>query len=97
MLVYNLTQRDVIYKGRKIPPNGGSLEFSGMDFIPTRDRELEGAKVLAFGKLPRWWRPMRPAPVPAPEAVPAPNRVTITVADNIEVTDKVLVTPYKKK
>lgn len=97
MLIYNLTQRDVVYKGRKIPPNGGSLEFGDMSFIPTRDLELETAKVLAFGKLPRWWSPVRPEPAPVPVATPAPRRITITVADNIKVTDKVSVSSYKKK
>lgn len=57
MLVFNLTAQELNYKGRKIPPNGGSLNYSELDkgFIPDRDRELEKKKVLAFGSLPYWW------------------------------------------
>lgn len=55
MLVYNLTKDEVTYKGRKIPPNGGSVDFLELTFIPNRDRELETNRVLAFGYLPPWW------------------------------------------
>lgn len=55
MLVFNLTGGEVTYKGRKIPPHGGSVDFRDLTHIPTRDRELETAKVLAFGSLPAWW------------------------------------------
>jgi hypothetical protein len=55
MLVFNLTGGEVTYKGRKIPPHGGSVDFRDLTHIPTRDRELETAKVLAFGALPAWW------------------------------------------
>lgn len=55
MLVYNLTKDEVTYKGRKIPPNGGCVDFLDLTFIPNRDRELETKKVLAFGCLPTWW------------------------------------------
>lgn len=58
MLVFNLTAQELNYKGRKIPPNGGSLNYPELDkgFIPDRDRALEKKKVLAFGSLPYWWK-----------------------------------------
>lgn len=55
MLVFNLTAGPVYYRGRPIPPDGGSLEFSDMSYVPTRDMALEANKVLSFGKLPDWW------------------------------------------
>lgn len=55
MIVFNLSKSEITYKGRKIAPEGGSTEFPELSFIPTRDRELEAAKVLAFGELPKWW------------------------------------------
>lgn len=55
MRVFNLTSEEVTYKGRKIPPNGGSIDYLDLTFIPNRDRELEAGKVLAFGCLPPWW------------------------------------------
>ena len=58
MLVFNLTQKDLIYRGRSIPPNGGSLNYPELDKgqVPARDRKLEKAHVLAFGILPFWWK-----------------------------------------
>lgn len=55
MLVFNLTDKGVVYKGKHIPPNGGSVEISNLSFIPNRDLALQDAKVLAFGQLPKWW------------------------------------------
>lgn len=55
MRVYNLSNKEVTYKGKRVPPNGGSVEITGLSFIPDRDRALETAKILAFGKLPNWW------------------------------------------
>lgn len=55
MLVFNLTAGPVYYRGRPIPPDGGSLEFADMSYVPTRDMALQENKVLAFGKLPDWW------------------------------------------
>jgi hypothetical protein len=53
--VYNLTAAEVTYKGRRIPPNGGCVDFKDLAFVPNRDLELQDAKVLAFGSLPHWW------------------------------------------
>lgn len=95
MFVYNLTQSPVVYKGKPIPPNGGSLEFRDMDFIPTRDRELETAKVLSFGSLPRWWKSKTAPKVEA--AQPAPKqKVFITMETPVDVTEKTMPS-YKKK
>lgn len=84
MLVYNLTEAELNYKGKKIPPNGGSVNMPDLTFIPDRDRALESSKVLAFGKLPKWWtieqalKAAAAAPAPKVAAVVAqpgvPNR-----------------------
>jgi len=109
MFVFNLTQHDVVYKGKKIPPNGGSLEFRDMDFIPTRDRELEAAKVLSFGALPRWWTSARAAKtVPMTAVVIKPNvpningdvfpeKLVVTMDVPVEVTDKASFSMSTKK
>jgi len=55
MRVYNLTTDVVVYKGRQIPPNGESLEFGDLSFVPNRDLALENARVISFGRLPDWW------------------------------------------
>lgn len=70
MLVYNLTSKPIHYRGRPIPPNGGSRDYQDLDdggYIPNRDLKLETDKVLAFGKLPDWWaaqQAMKAAEVP---------------------------------
>ncbi len=82
MLVYNLTSNEVHYMGRPIPPNGGSLEFPSMTYVPTRDLALQKNKVLAFGSLPAWWnflveskleRQPNPAPPIPQKAIEAPE------------------------
>jgi hypothetical protein len=56
MNVYNLTNKQITYRGKDIPVSG-CLNYPELDtFIPTRDMELEKKKVLAFGELPLWWR-----------------------------------------
>jgi hypothetical protein len=56
MKVYNLTTKAITYRGKDIPVSG-FLNYPELDkFIPDRDKDLETKKVLAFGKLPLWWR-----------------------------------------
>jgi hypothetical protein len=59
MLVFNLTEKELKFRGKPIPPNGGSNNYPELDpprgFIPNRDRKLEAQKVIAFGQLPKWW------------------------------------------
>ena len=113
MFVYNLTQGPVVYRGKPIPPNGGSLEFRDMDFIPTRDRELETAKILAFGSLPRWWVAARAAKPAAPAVKVSavvtqpgppnrngdvfPEKLVVTMDAPVEVTDKASFSMSTKK
>jgi hypothetical protein len=56
VLVYNLSKKELYYRGRPIPANGGSLEYPDMKYVPTRDMKLQDDKVLAFGQLPTWWK-----------------------------------------
>jgi hypothetical protein len=56
MRVFNLSPQEVTYKGRRIPPNGGSAEFPTLSFIPDRDLALQEARILSFGSLPKWWK-----------------------------------------
>lgn len=66
MRVFNLTTEPHFFKGKVIPANGGYLDIQ-MSFIPDRDRELETAKILAFGSLPAWWIAKHAEPAPAPK------------------------------
>ncbi len=91
MLVYNLTDRDVCYMGRVIPPHGGFVDVHGLKTVPDRDRRLEQQKILSFGFLPLWWTveqqrkratapakpPQPPAPPPPAAAEPAPAPVEV--------------------
>jgi hypothetical protein len=98
MRVFNLTQTDLRFHKKTIPPNGGSDEFPELDkgFIPDRDRELQTAKVISFGGLPKWWlleQQAKKAAVAhlAAVAVPAPAPIKLTVAEphvvlNVEPT-----------
>lgn len=56
MLVYNLSKKELYYRGRPIAANGGSREYPDMKYVPTRDMKLQDDKVLAFGHLPSWWK-----------------------------------------
>jgi hypothetical protein len=78
MRVFNLTDQRVDYRGKLIPPYG-SEEYD-LDFIPDRDRQLEKAKMLAFGALPKWWRKPEPKPDPLKAAV---NLVTDFVKEEL--------------
>lgn len=55
MRVFNLTRSTITYRGKPVPPNGGSSEFPDLDVVPPRDMELQDKKVLSFGSLPSWW------------------------------------------
>ena len=68
MRVYNVTQGEITYRGKKIPPNGGSVEFQDITFIPNRDLALQDAKMLAFGSLPKWWKVEQALKTKAPVA-----------------------------
>ena len=106
MLVYNLTNGEVTYKGKKVPPNGGSVNIPDLSFIPNRDLELEKARILAFGSLPRWWaveqalKTTVAAPVPVVELPPmkAPEKkIVITTEAPVEVEDKSSVSAFNKR
>ena len=55
MLVFNLTDRALDYRGIKLKANGGSYNYRDMTFVPDRDLALVQSKVLSFGALPQWW------------------------------------------
>ena len=110
MRVYNVSTHEVTYKGKNIPPNGGSAEFK-MDFIPNRDLALQDAKVLAFGALPKWWKleqalqttvtvsatVMKPgAPNQNGDVFPE-KKIVITTDAPVEVLDKVSVSMSTKR
>lgn len=105
MRVYNLSSKEVVYKGKKIPPNGGSVEVQGMTFIPNRDLALQEARVLAFGKLPKWWEMDKAlmtaaAPTPAPKKKSEPvaeKKIVLTVEDRPKTDDMVFTDSKKKK
>ena len=100
MLVYNLTSKVITYKGRKIPVNGGSVNIPTLSFIPTRDLELETARVLSFGKLPKWWLTEQALKAVA-VAVSVPKEVEhkkpILLETPVTVEDKSSVTTFSKK
>ena len=99
MLVYNLTGGVITYKGRKIPANGGFVNIPTLSFIPTRDLELETARVLSFGKLPKWWLTERAlktvVAVEAPKVVE--HKKPILLETPVTVEDKPSVTTFSKK
>lgn len=91
MRVFNLTPETKIYKGKPIPPDGGSVDFPTLDFIPNRDRMLEEKKVLAFGSLPAWFvreKAARQAPAQgAKVSAPAPAKELVVEAAPEEKKD----------
>jgi hypothetical protein len=88
MRVYNIGTTDVTYKGRDIPPNGGSVEIPDMAFVPDRDRALT---YLSFGSLPKGWEPKRPvAPPPAAVIQVAVVDTAIPEAQELKVEAKPL-------
>jgi len=62
MMVYNLTESPIVYKGKTILPKKGA-EFADLLAVPARDQALEKAKLLAFGALPAWWVNAQPKPM----------------------------------
>src|SRR4051812_48211462 len=71
MRVFNLADKQLVYKGKTIPPNGGSAEFPDVAFLHERDTSNH---CLAFGSLPKGWKPkgMVEAELVASKAGPAP-------------------------
>lgn len=93
MRVYNLTDQVLSYRGKDLPPNGGSKDFQELDvFIPDRDRELEERKVIAFGALPSWWHDQ------VREKTAQPKTAAIEVHDKAVAIDsvEVMVTKTEK-
>jgi hypothetical protein len=56
MRVYNLTDKVLDFRGKKISPKGGSMEYGDLTYIPTRDRALEVAGIISIGSLPEGWK-----------------------------------------
>lgn len=56
MLVYNLTNKALSFRGRTIPPSGGYLDYPELNqFIPNKDKDLATKKVISFEALPKWF------------------------------------------
>jgi hypothetical protein len=86
MLIYNLTEQVLEYRGRLIPPHGGFIDLP-LTFIPDRDRKLEEAKKMAFGRLPKWWhleQELKTVLPPAP-----PPRKSLPVSDEVVAVEQV--------
>jgi hypothetical protein len=54
MLVFNISNEDLVYRGRTIRANGGSHDFRDLTFVPPRDL---ANRRLAFDQLPTGWSP----------------------------------------
>lgn len=68
MLVFNLTNKPIVYRNRTIPAEG-SFDYKDMGFVPDRDKALAKAKILAFGSRPPLWQSAEPAPMTTADAV----------------------------
>lgn len=76
MLVYNLTDRPLSFRGVMLSPDGGSFNFKDVKLLPTRDLELVKKRVIALNSLPQWWLDEKALKsVSTPEAPPAPQKV----------------------
>lgn len=84
MRVFNLTKENVEYRGKTIPAEG-SLDFPQLSFIPDRDRELEGNKVLAFGQLPRWYTLEREVQQAMATMATQPEVLKVAVLDDVSM------------
>lgn len=62
MLVFNLTNKPIVYRDRTIPAEG-SFDYRDMGFVPDRDKALAKANILAFGSRPPFWQSSQPAPM----------------------------------
>jgi hypothetical protein len=92
MRVFNLTDTTKIYKGKPIPPNGGFVDFPGLDFIPTRDRALEEKRILSFGALPAWFiAEQEEKRALAEAAARGPKNALVTLTEDVAVSDSVAV------
>lgn len=85
MKVFNLTDKDIDYRGHLLKAYG-SREYPDLSFIPNRDMTLQDAKVLSFGSLPVGWAP--PAPKPEPET---PRVIAVKEADLVPQKEDVKV------
>jgi hypothetical protein len=88
MRVYNLSERELVYKSKTIPPNGGSAEFPGLSFIPDRDK---ANKCLAFGSLPRGWKAKTVPVVVVKPVLPPVAPVAVQAVETPSVVDMPLV------
>lgn len=56
MRVYNLTNKEFLFRKQSIPPGGGYRDYPELDSgIPEIDRPLVESKMLSFGSLPPSW------------------------------------------
>lgn len=78
MLVFNISDQDVVYRGHKLSANGGCRDFKDLTFVPDRDRSNTR---LAFGSLPQGWEPAKPV---VEEPV---SKVVLAVSDEVKVSD----------
>lgn len=113
MLVFNTSSKEITYRGKPIPADGGSLEYPGLIFIPNRDRELEVNHLLSFGALPAWFlrqkaiqKAEEQKKIQAAAALPVTVTVTATevaevpkvfVAEDVDVKDDVSFNARSKK
>lgn len=101
MRVYNLTTKDMEYRKKRIPPNGGFKDFPGLTFISDRDRALEKAGVIAFGSLPKYWKPKKSVPVkvvaPVEKKQESAKASIVEVLTDKTVTEEELSFSYKKE
>jgi hypothetical protein len=88
--VYNLTDQPLEYRGRTLPPLGGSFDFQELDsFVPDRDKELAKNKVVSFDTLPQWWKDQRRQATNAP-------RASVRLIDKVAVEDVAETKPVEK-
>lgn len=98
MKVFNLSEKDLDYRGKKIAANGGSQMYADLKFIPNRDLQLEKNGVIAFGTLPAGWQPkVRKSVAPPPPVPAAPQVIKLEVSDQVPVTDAAQVEKVLKR
>ncbi len=91
MLVFNLTNRPLVYRKRTIPPEG-SFDFKDLEHVPARDKALEQAGVLSFGSRPKAKKPAKAVlpPVAAPVVLPPqPVVYKLEAFEELKVEEKV--------
>jgi hypothetical protein len=88
MLVYNLTDKPLSFRGVMLSPDGGSFNFKDVKLLPARDLELVKKKVIALNGLPQWWLDER--------AVRAANNVPETPPAQPKVAERAPAVEEKK-